>query len=125
MTYLAEGGRHMRLRHLRIRVNTDQGLHGTDIKFPDGLLVLWADNSMGKSTCLRSIIVVLGFEAMLTSSQQDLPLPPAMKTLIESDNGSASVIESDIYLEIENKAGSRIVIHRSVKGTRSKDLVTV
>ncbi len=115
----------MRLRHLKIRIMTDKGLHGTDISFPDGLVVLWADNSMGKSTCIRAVLVALGLEAMVTPSQMDLPLPPAMKSEIESDDGLAKVIESDIYLEIENQAGDRIVIHRSAKGTRSKDLITV
>lgn len=115
----------MRIRHLRIRVNTDKGLHGTDIAFPDGLVVLWAENSMGKSTCIKSIMVVLGLEAMLGVSQQDLPLTPAMKSELSSDSGLARVLESDIYLEIENSSGTRIVVHRTVKGTRNKDLITV
>ena len=115
----------MRLRHLRIRINTDLGLHGTDIEFPDGLVVLWADNTMGKSTCIKSALVALGFEAMLTTEQKDLPLPHVMKAELDSVNGKANVIESDIYLEIENATGERIVTHRSVKGTRSKDLISV
>ncbi len=115
----------MRLRHLRIRINTDLGLHGTDITFPDGLVVLWADNTMGKSTCLNSALVALGFEAMLTTAQSDVPLPHVMKAELDSEKGKATVIESDIYLEIENSQGTRIVVHRAVKGARSKDLVTV
>lgn len=115
----------MRIRHLRIRINTNQGLHGTDISFPDGLVVLWADNSMGKSTCIKSILIALGFEAMLTANQRDLPLPPVMKSELDSESGIATVIESDIFLEVENASGDRIVVHRTVKGTRSKDLITV
>jgi hypothetical protein len=115
----------MRIRHLRLRINTDRGLHGTDIAFPDGLVVLWADNSMGKSTCIRAILVALGFEAMITASKQDLPLPPVMKAELMSDSYHAIVIQSDIFLELENSSGSRIVVHRAVKGTRSKDLITV
>jgi predicted ATP-binding protein involved in virulence len=44
----------MRLRHLRIRIQTSNGPYGTDIPFPDGMVVIWADNSMGKSTCVKS-----------------------------------------------------------------------
>jgi hypothetical protein len=80
---------------------------------------------MGKSTCIRAILVGLGFEAMLTANRHDLPLPPVIKAELKSDSGTAIVIESDIYLEIENSKRDRIVVRRTVKGTRSKDLVTV
>lgn len=115
----------MRIRYLRIRVNTDKGLHGADIEFPNGLVVLRADNSMGKSTCIQCILVALGFEAMLTTNQRDLPLPHVMKEELFSNGDLVNVIESDIYLEIENKRDERIVVHRTVKGNRRKDLVTV
>jgi len=115
----------MRIRHLRIRVNTVKGLFGTDIKFPNGLVVLWADNSMGKSTCLKSILVVLGFESMLTTSQSDLPLPPVLKHEVTYNSQKFQVTGSNIFLEIENNDGKRIVIQRTVKGTRDKNLITV
>ena len=116
----------MRIRYLRIRINTDKGLHGVDIEFPDGLIVLRADNSMGKSTCVQAILVALGFEAMLTKSQRDLPLPPAMKKQLFTSSGTmAQVIESDIFLELENKDSERIVVHRTVRGKRKSKLVTV
>lgn len=117
----------MKIRHLRIRINTTQGLHGTDLEFPDGLVILRADNSMGKSTCIQSILVALGLEAMLTVKRKDLPLQPVMSDelfSIDEDN-PAQVIESDIYLEIENKNKERIVIHRTAKGTRNKNLITI
>jgi hypothetical protein len=115
----------MRIRHLRIRISTDNGPHGTDIEFPDGLVILRADNSMGKSTCIQSILVALGLEAMLTTSQRDLPLPHVMKEELFSNDNLVNVLESNIYLEIENKKNEHIVIHRTVKGKRRKDLVTV
>ncbi len=37
-----------------------------------------ADNSMGKSTSMRAILVALGLEATLTTSQSELPLTPAL-----------------------------------------------
>lgn len=115
----------MKVRHLRIRINTDIGPHGVDIDFPDGLVILRADNSMGKSTCIQAILVALGLEAMLTTSQRDLPLPHVMKEELFSEGQNVGVLESDIYLEIENRRKERIVIHRTVKGARNKDLVTV
>ena len=115
----------MRIRHLRLRVDTDHGLHGVDIPFADGLVVLWADNSMGKSTCLRAILVALGMEAMLSTRKLDIPLPQVMKTELESANGIARVTESNIYLELENKSRKRIVAHRTIVGARNSDLITV
>lgn len=115
----------MRLRQLRIVVGTTDGTYGTELNFPDGLVVIRAENSMGKSTCARSILVVLGMEAMLTTSQQDLPLTPAMTVKLDGGTGSHPVIESDIWLEIENDRGRRVVIHRTVKGKRDKNLITV
>jgi hypothetical protein len=65
---------------------------------------------------------------MLTTSQADLPLSPAMKSEIEGVGGPAdrhAVLESEIWLEIENRFGKRIAVHRTVKGTRNQDLITV
>jgi len=115
----------MRLRHLRIRVMTDQGLFGVDLPFTDGLFVLRAENSMGKSTCLRAILVALGMESMLTSNRDDLPLPPVLKEDLDTGDSRASVIESNIFLEIENNLGERAVVHRTVKGKRDAGIIEV
>ena len=102
----------MRLRQLRINVGTSDGLYGTTLNFPDGLVVIRAENSMGKSTCARSILVALGMEAMLTTSQQDLPLTPAMMVKLEGVTGPHTVLESEIWLEIENDSGKRVTVQR-------------
>ncbi len=115
----------MRLRHLRIRVMTDRGLFGVDLPFTDGLFIIRAENSMGKSTCLRAILVALGMEAMLTANREDLPLPPVLKEDLHTGDGHASVIESNIFLEIENSQGERAVVHRTVKGARDTGLIEV
>ena len=115
----------MKIRYLRIRISADNGPHGVDIEFPDGLVVLRADNTMGKSTCVQSILVALGLEATLTTSLKDLPLPHVMKEELYSGDKIVRVLESDIYLEIENKQKERVVVHRTVKGNRNKNLITV
>lgn len=120
----------MRLRKLQININTVDGPYGTTMSFPDGLVVIWADNSMGKSTCARAILVALGMEAMLTTSQQELPLPPAMTARLDGgtvDGGALeyAVLESEVWLEIENSSGRRVAVQRTVKGGRDKNLITV
>jgi hypothetical protein len=115
----------MRLRQLNVRVQTDDGPYGTNIDFPDGLVVVWADNSMGKSTCAKAILVALGMEATITTSQADLPLTPAVLSQLDSENGIHTVLESEVFLELENNRKERITIQRTIKGNRDNHLVTV
>lgn len=115
----------MRFRRLQVQARTSDGPYGVSLDFPDGLVVVWADNSMGKSTCVKSIIVALGLEAMLTPNQNDLPLPPALKSRLDSATGEHQVLESEVYLEIENNKGERITVQRTIKGSRDKNLITV
>jgi hypothetical protein len=115
----------MRLRRLQIRVQTTDGPYGTALDFPDGLVVIWAENSMGKSTCAKAILVALGMEAMLTHSRTVLPLPPAMTSELEAGSHRHTVVESEVFLEIENRAGDRVTIQRTIKGERNVNLITV
>jgi hypothetical protein len=80
---------------------------------------------MGKSTCAKAILVALGMEAMLTTSLQDLPLPHAVKTQLTGQTGEVPVLESEVFLEVENNRGLRIVVQRTIKGARDKNLITV
>lgn len=118
----------LRLRHLRLRVRTASGLFGTDISFTNGLTVLWADNTRGKSTCVQSIIYALGLERML-SSQRDIPLPYAMTDYLkEGDPGSEvehQVLSSTVWLEIENGIGAVCTLRRQAKGEQSTKLISV
>jgi len=115
----------MRLRHLRLRVTTNTGLFGTDIPLSDGLVVIRAENSMGKSTCLKAILVCLGMEAILTANRGDLPLPPVLKEYVDTDEGRARVIASSVSVEVENRNGERIVVHRTIKGDPDSGLIEV
>jgi hypothetical protein len=80
---------------------------------------------MGKSTCVRSVLVALGLEGTLTTSQTDLPLAPAMKSIIEGDRGINDVIESSVALELENRSGERITVERAIRSSRNVHLITV
>ncbi|WP_460786272.1 hypothetical protein [Melaminivora jejuensis] len=69
-------------------------------------------------------------EAMLTTSQQELPLPPAMTAKLDAGATSGAtleyaVLESEVWLEIENLKGRRIAVQRTIKGGRDKNLITV
>ena len=103
------------LSHLRIRVVTDVGSFGVDLPFTDGLNIVRADNSAGKSTCVSSIVWALGLEGML-GPEHAVPLPHAMTTLIEDPSGTErTVIESYVMLELRRFDGSSLTVRRHVK----------
>ena len=113
------------LRSLRLRALTPDGWYGAHLGFKDGLNVLWADNTMGKSTCIQGMIYVLGLERML-SPRREIPLPHAMTSYLTTDGGkNVRVMQSDISLEIENSAGVVITVHRPVLSSFDDRLITV
>ena len=104
----------LRIRALQIRVRAENGLFGTDLTFPDGLVLLRAENSKGKSTCLMSILYALGLEGMLGASHQ-IPLQPVLVSEIGTDQGDRRVIESYVRVEIEG-TNSVATVTRTVAG---------
>ncbi|WP_157910503.1 ATP-binding protein [Pseudofrankia sp. BMG5.36] len=87
---------------------------GTSLDFSDGLNIIRADNSSGKSTCLQAIIYALGLEGML-SARREIPLPHAMTHAVDIDGLDFAVLESHVSLEIENDRGEVLTVRRAVK----------
>lgn len=115
-----------RLRALSLRVATDGGQFGADIALRNGLNVLAAPNTSGKSTCIQAILFALGLEGMLGPGR-DVPLPHAMtQSLQDLDGREYQVRESYVVLEIEDESGDPIVIRRySQHGSISDKLISV
>jgi hypothetical protein len=114
----------LRIRAIQLRVKTASTLCGADLRFEDGLVIIRADNSSGKSTVVQSMIYALGLEGMLSASH-DVPLPHVMTDSIEIDAEKMSVVESGVAVEIENADGRIVTVFRPVKSTRNKNLVSV
>lgn len=113
----------MRIRQLKLEVTTQRGPFRTDIEFPPGLVVVRADNTSGKSTCLKSMVYALGLERVFGPGSRP-PLPPAMMSLIEVEKGKdeVHVLESQVFLELENRSGEIITIQRkAVTGSPEQD----
>ncbi len=111
----------LRLRHLLLDIRTTNGLYGVDIPFEDGLVVIRADNTSGKSTCMQSIIYALGLERML-NLQTKAPLPHVMTSSLEENGQEIDVLESDVFLEVSNGNGEVITIQRPVQSQSQKDM---
>lgn len=106
----------LRVRSLELLVMTEAGPHGVHIRFTDGLNVLAAPNTSGKSTAVMSILYALGLEGMLGPVQQP-PLPDVMRHSISVDGRELPVTEGRVRLEIENGEGRTITVQRSTTGT--------
>lgn len=113
----------LRIRQLHLRVQTGEGLFGTRIAFGNGLVLLRAENTMGKSTCVQAIIYALGLEKMLGPSSA-IPLPHVMTSYLEDGQKEIPVLESEVLLEIENHKGEFLTIQRTVVGGRDPRLVS-
>lgn len=105
---------------LKVLVNTEQDDIGVDIKFNRGLVILRADNTKGKSTCIKSIIYALGLERLFGPGSKP-PLPPSMTNLIKIKDQEYPVLESNVYLEISNEKEEQLTINRKVVGNDDRD----
>lgn len=116
----------LRIRRLKLLVVTENDKYGADIVFPDGLLLLRAENTSGKSTCLKAIVYALGLERMFGPANQP-PLTPAMTSMIKDGDTESAVLESQVFLEIANSRGQILTLQRQVVGSTDRDwrLVTV
>lgn len=113
----------LRLRQLHLRIQTAEGLFGTKIAFSDGLVLLRADNTMGKSTCVQAIIYALGLEKMLGPSSA-IPLAHVMTSYLDDGKKEVQVLESEVLVEIENHNGDILTVQRTVVGTRDLRLIS-
>jgi hypothetical protein len=107
----------LRLRSLGLRARTGVGMFGADVPFDDGLVVLRAENTSGKSTCVQGIVYALGLEGMLGPSYE-VPLPHVMTHSLEENGVERPVLESWVTLEIENGSGARLRVTRAAKHDR-------
>lgn len=115
---------HLKINRLIIKTKTSDGLYGADLKFKDGLNIISAENSFGKSTCIQSIVYALGLEGTLGASRKN-PLKSALTTKLKDNNEiEVSVIITKVFLEISNTSGNTITILRKSDEEASK-LVSV
>ncbi len=117
------------IRAIRLRSLTSTNTFGADLNLKNGLNIIQADNSSGKSTCVQSIVYCLGMERSL-GPKLDVPLPLAMKERIaHKKHGGVEdyeyVLQSYAMLEIENSSGSVVTIRRDIAGGKEKKLVQV
>lgn len=117
----------LKLRQIEIRIRTLQGMFGVRIHFDnEGLIVIRADNTSGKSTLVQALIFGLGLEAMLTANQQGLPLQYAITEKFLYDGHEVLVGESEVLIEMQNALGTIVTTQRPIiSKSKKKALITV
>jgi len=106
------------LVNVEISVETNGGRFSTKIPFGNGLNIIRADNSSGKSTCVNAIAYGLGLEAILGPSRKR-PFPKSLYEVIydnKKDENQYFVSSSSVAIEIKNSSGVFAKLKRDIKG---------
>ncbi|PGR94451.1 hypothetical protein [Bacillus thuringiensis] len=104
------------LNHLKITIDTTEGIFGTDIPFQSGFNILRARNTKGKSSTLNSILYVLGIEEML-GGRNAKTMKPVLKEKLSYKGKEVPILESKVQLEISNHIGDIITLTRWIKSS--------
>ena len=115
----------MKIGHIRLRALTRSRTFGVDIPLNDGLNVIRADNTSGKSTCLLAVVYCLGLERSLGPSL-NVPLPYAMRQQIQVQREGGAyeeVLQSYVMIEISNGRDEVLCVRRDIEGGTDRKLV--
>ncbi len=114
----------LKIRAIKLEVNTTSGLFGAKYEFLDGLNIIRGDNSTGKSSLFQSILYALGLEELL-GGKNEKTMQSVLKDQVEFPNGKFHPVnQSFVYLEIQNK--EVVTVRRSVTSDgRKAQLVDV
>jgi hypothetical protein len=116
----------MKFRKLKVKIITsDENLYGYEIEFSKGLNIIRGDNSSGKSTFVNSLIYAMGMEEII-GSKGPASLPYAVKDKFVIDGVERAIVNSVVYLEIENRDGKIVTLKRVISsGETDTKLVQV
>lgn len=114
----------LKINAIKIEITTPDGLYGFARNFQKGLNIIRGNNSSGKSSLFQAILYALGLEELL-GGKNEKTMQSVLKDQVEfPDSELHKIIQSDIYLEIENEEA--ITIKRAIiSPTDSPKLVNV
>ena len=114
----------LKINAIKIRIVTADGLYGFEQSFQNGLNIIRGNNSSGKSSLFQAILYALGLEELL-GGKNEKTMQSVLKDQVEfPDSNFHEVLQSEVFLEIENK--NIITIRRSIiSPTESPKLVNI
>jgi hypothetical protein len=108
----------------KISIWTDQGPCGAEIKFADGLNVVRAENTSGKSSLINGIYYALGLELIVGKTGIEAT-KPVLHSGGDYQGKDFQVIESFVELEIMNGQNEVVTVRRYIRGEQDTRLVVV
>lgn len=115
----------MKLRGIKLRINTAQGEFGFKFEFSRGLTVIRGSNSSGKSTLFNCLMYGLGMEELIGGKGEKV-LPYAVKEFFVQGDTKIMVESSEVLIEIENSRGQSATLRRAIRDSvRQPKLVEV
>lgn len=114
----------LRINAIKIQIVTADGQYGFEQSFQNGLNIIRGNNSSGKSSLFQAILYALGLEELL-GGKNEKTMQSVLKDQVEfPDSNFHEVLQSEVFLEIENK--NTITIRRSIiSPTESPKLVNI
>lgn len=117
----------LNLEKIEISIHTNGGEFSASIPLKDGLNIIRAENSSGKSTCINSIAYGLGLEAILGPSRKR-PFPKSLYEVIYNDKSEEKpyfVQRSSVSITVKNKDNIKAILTRDVLGDENKISVAI
>ncbi|NJD02775.1 MAG: hypothetical protein FIA99_09340 [Ruminiclostridium sp.] len=115
----------LQINRLKINIRTAELNFGFDHAFMQGInFIASDDNTCGKSSVIEGVYYALGFEEIIGGRGEKV-LTSAYKNYIEYNEKTFNTLESEVYLEVYNRADT-ITLYRTAKmENRDSRLVTV
>lgn len=116
----------LKINKIKFVINTTGGLFGSSYAFNNGLNIVRANNTSGKSSLFQAITYCLGFEEII-GGRNEKTMQSVFRDQVEYPKDSFhSVIQSFVFLEFENGEGEIATVKRSViSNERKPQLVDV
>lgn len=114
----------LKINAIKIEIITCDGAYGFEQSFQKGLNIIRGNNSSGKSSLFQAILYAFGLEELLGGKNENT-MQSVLKDQVEyPDSEFHKIIQSEVYIEIENK--NAITIKRAIiSPNESSKLVNV
>lgn len=114
----------LHINAFRVTLATDKGPYGAKVIFEDGLNIIRAENTSGKSALMNGMLYALGLE-ILVGKRGIEATKPVLRRTGDYDDQHFTVLESFVEIEIVNASGEIVTIRRYVKGGTDTRLIEV
>lgn len=114
----------LHINAFRATLSTNKGPYGATVLFDDGLNVIRAENTSGKSALMNGMLYALGLEILVGKRGIEATKPVLWGTG-DYEGQIFKVLESFVEIEIGNALGEVVTVRRYVAGDMDSRLIEV